>query len=209
MFYWILKILFGPLARMIWIKKVEGEKNVPKKGACIIAANHSSYFDFISLISIYPRRIYFLAAEKFFKSKFWRPLVNLTSQIKVERENKDKGEVYDLAYLVLKKGKVLGIFPEGTRSSNGEIQKAFTGVAKFALTAKAPVIPVGIQGAYEVMTRFDKFPKFKKIIKIKIGEPMYFEEYYGRENDEEILREITNRIMLKIAELAGKEYRYL
>lgn len=61
--YWIVKILFGPVVRLIWVKKVKGLNNIPKKGACIIAANHSSYFDFICLMAVLPRRIHFLAAE--------------------------------------------------------------------------------------------------------------------------------------------------
>ncbi len=137
------------------------------------------------------------------------PFVKFTGQIKVDRDSKNKEESYDLAFSVLKQGKVLGIFPEGTRSGDGEIHKAFTGTAKFALTTKVPVVPVGIVGAYEVLPRQKKFPKIKKIIEIRIGEPMYFQNYYGKEKDETVLREITNKIMLKIAELSGKEYRYL
>ncbi len=201
--YWILKILFGWLVRLIWVEKVEGLENIPHKGAFIVAANHSSYFDFISLVAILPRRIYFLAAEKFYKSKFWYPFVAGTGQIKVDRENSDKKEVYQKVFSVLNKGDVLGIFPEGTRSPNGKIGKTFTGVAKFALEAKVPVVPVGIIGAYEVMSRHDKRPKFKKNIEIKIGEPIYFEEYYERGDGDLILREITDKIMNKIKILSN------
>lgn len=52
MLYWILKILLGPVVKLIWIKKVDGLENIPKTGSCIIAANHSSYFDFIFLIAV-------------------------------------------------------------------------------------------------------------------------------------------------------------
>jgi 1-acyl-sn-glycerol-3-phosphate acyltransferase len=81
MLYWILKTLFSPFFRVIWIKRVEGLQNIPKNGACIIASNHSSYFDFLSLIAVLPRRITFLAAEKFYKNIFWYPLVAGTGQI--------------------------------------------------------------------------------------------------------------------------------
>jgi len=199
--YWILKIFFGWVIKLIWIKKVEGLKNVPKNGAFIVAANHSSYFDFISLITVLPRRVYFLAAEKFYKSKFWRPLVAGTGQIKVDRESSDKKEVYQKVFSVLNGGEVLGIFPEGTRSADGKIGKTYTGVAKFALGAKVPVVPVGITGTFEVMSRHDKKPKFKKNINVKIGKPIYFEEYYGKESDEVILRKITDRIIEEIEKL--------
>ena len=203
MIYWILKILFGWVIRLIWIKRVDGLENIPKKGAFIVASNHSSYFDFISLITILPRRIYFLAAEKFYKSNFWYPLVVGTGQIKVERESSDKEEVYKKVFSVLNKGEVLGIFPEGTRSPNGKIGKTFTGIAKFALEVKVPVVPVGIIGAFEVMSRHDKRPKFKKNIEIKIGKPIYLDEYYGKSNNDLILREITDKIMNEIKKLAN------
>ena len=204
--YWVVKILFGPIVRWVWVKRVEGLENIPKKGACIIAANHSSYFDFICLIAIIPRRIRFLAAEKFYKSKFWYPLIKLTGQIKVDRKSPNKSKVYQLVYSTLEQGRIIGIFPEGTRSPNGKIGRTFTGIARFALKAKVPVVPVGISGTYEIMSRFDKRPKLTKKAIIKIGKPIYFNEYYSRDYAENDFRIITDKIMLEIAKLAGKEY---
>ena len=198
MFYLLLKILFAPLVMLIWIKKVEGLENVPKKGAYIIAANHCSYFDFFTLAAVWPRRIYFLAGEIFFKKWWWYPLVKFTRQIKVDREAKDKTEANQKILSVLNAGGIIGIFPEGTRSSDGKIGRTFTGTARFALEAKVPVIPVGIKGSYEIMSRHDKTPKFKKNIEIKVGSPMYFEEYYEKSDGENVLREVTDKIMEKI-----------
>jgi 1-acyl-sn-glycerol-3-phosphate acyltransferase len=201
MFYWILKLLFTPLVKSIWIKKVEGLENIPKKGAYIIVANHSSYFDFFSLTAIWPKRVYFLAGEVFFEKWWWYPLVKLTGQIKVDRSSKDKTEAKQKVFSILKQEKIIGIFPEGTRSTDGKIGRTFTGIAKFALGARVPVIPVGIKGTYEVMSRYDKLPKFKKNIEIKIGEPISFEEYYEIA-DENVFFEVTNKIMEKIKILA-------
>jgi len=201
MIYWILKKIFGPFVKLIWIKKAEGLENVPKKGAFIIASNHSSYFDFISLIAVCPRRIYFLAGEVFFKKWWWYPLVKLTGQIRVDRDSKDKTDAKQKVFSILNQGKVFGIFPEGTRSADGKIGKTFTGVAKFALGARAPVVPIGITRTYEIMSRHDKKPKFKKIIKIKIGKPLYFEEYYEKAGDDTVLRQITDKIVEEIEKL--------
>jgi len=201
--YWILKTIFGWLIRLIWIKKIEGLENVPEKGPFIIAANHSSYFDFISLVAVCPRRIYFLAGEVFFKKWQWRWLVESTGQIRVDRDSKDKTEVKRRAINALNRGKVLGVFPEGTRSADGKIGKTFTGVAKFALEAEVPVVPVGISGSYEVMSRHDKNPKFKKSISIKIGKPLHFEQYYGKAGDETVLRQVTDNVMEEIKKLSN------
>ncbi len=92
MIYWILKYTVGILIRIIWVKKVSGLKNIPKNGPLIICANHSSYFDFLTLIAVCPRRIYFLTGEVFFKKWQWRWLVKSTNQIKVDRKSKDKIE---------------------------------------------------------------------------------------------------------------------
>jgi 1-acyl-sn-glycerol-3-phosphate acyltransferase len=198
MFYWLLKNLFGTVVKLVWVKKIDGVENLPKSGAYIIAANHASYFDFLALASVWPSKITFLAGEVFFKKWWWIPLVKWTGQIRVDRENSDKSEVYKKVFFVLKSGGVVGIFPEGTRSADGKIGKAFTGVAKFALQAKVPVVPVGIYGTYQVMSRHDKFPKFKKVIKIKIGKQIYLE---GEISDENILRQNTDKIMGEINNL--------
>ncbi len=208
MWYSFLKFLFSPLVRLIWVKKVEGLENIPPKGAVIIAANHQSYFDFICFIAVSPRKIHYLAAEKFYESPFWKPLMKMTGQIKVERQVGDKMDAVDKANSILNEGKMLGIFPEGTRSADGEMHKPFSGVARFALKNRAPVIPVGIKGTFEILPRQKRFPKFKKIAEIKIGKLMYFEEYYGEENDKVILEKITDKIMSEIAVLADKKINY-
>ncbi len=198
MIYWALKILLGPIVKMIWIKEIDGLENIPKKWPYIIAANHSSYFDFISLVAIWPYRIYFLAGEVFFRKWWWYPLVQLTSQIKVDRYSKEKVGVEQKVFSILGKRKILGIFPEGTRSPDGKIGKTYTGIAKFALNSEALVVPIGIKGTYEVMSRHDKWPRFKKIIQIKVGNPLDFKKYYGKHDDKIILRQITDEIMKEV-----------
>ncbi|MBU2545288.1 1-acyl-sn-glycerol-3-phosphate acyltransferase, partial [Patescibacteria group bacterium] len=126
-----------------------------------------------------------------------------------ERVSHDKKGVHDKVYSALDQGRVIGIFPEGTRSANGEIQKPFTGVAKFALNAKVPVIPVGIIGTYDIMSRHDKRPKFRGAkARIKIGKPIYFSEYANIQPTNEDYKKITDKIMLQVAELAEKKYTH-
>ena len=80
---------------------------------------------------------------------------------------------------MLAQGKAFGIFPEGTRSADGKLQKAYTGVARLALTAKAPVVPVGIIGAYEIMSRHDNWPRLGKRCGIKIRSAHRFKPLLG------------------------------
>jgi 1-acyl-sn-glycerol-3-phosphate acyltransferase len=205
--YSFIKLTLGTFVRLVWVKKVEGIENIPKAGAVIVAFNHQSYFDFLCFISISPRKIHFLSAEKFFSHPLWGPLVKMTGQIKVERESHDKGNLDEIILKHLERGKMVGIFPEGTRSPfEKEMLEAFTGVAKYALRGGVPVLPVGIKGTYEVMAKHDKKPKLKKIVTIHIGTPMHFAEYSHFKADKKTYRLLTDKVMLEIARLSGKNY---
>jgi len=206
-----LKIFVFPIIRLIWVGRVDGINNIPKKGGIIIASNHKSYFDFICFNAIAPRGVHYLTAAIFFKKKWWRPIVTLTNQIKVERYGPHRKESARQAFTrvvsMLKQGEAIGIYPEGTRSHDGKLHKAFTGVARMALIARVPVIPVGMIGTYEIMSRYEKRPHLKKC-QIKIGKPMSFDQYYGQQSNPKVLENITDQIMLAIARLAGEKYRF-
>lgn len=204
--YFIVRNVMSPLIRLLWIKKVTGRKNLPSQGAALIALNHQSYLDFLCFISISKRNVHFLSAEKFFTSKLWLPLMLVTGQIRVNREGKDKSKTHEQVLRSLKQGKLVGIFPEGTRSPDSKAMlPAFVGVARYALQAGVDIIPVGVVGAYEVMSRFDTRPKFGKKIQINIGEPINIENYKNREQNDETYREITEVVMRKISELSQKK----
>lgn len=208
-FYHLVRLVLGPLVRLLWIQKIEGLENIPAQGAAIIAFNHQSYFDFICFVAVCPRHIHYLSAEKFFTSSFWFPIMKIMGQIRVERAAKDKRELHSFIRFHLEQGKVIGIFPEGTRSPHPDkMLEAFSGVAKYAFHNNVPVIPVGIKGTFEVMSRFDKRPRFKKIIDIIIGEPIDLSVYHRSKLNQKAFKVLTNKIMLKIAELSGKSYSH-
>jgi 1-acyl-sn-glycerol-3-phosphate acyltransferase len=203
-------LTLGTLIRLVWVKKVEGFENIPKIGAIIAAFNHQSFFDFLCFISVSPRKIHFLAAEKFFTNPFWYLLIKLTGQIKVDRKKHGKDDLHETVLKHLQNGKMIGIFPEGTRSPHEkEMLPAFTGVAKYAMHGEVPVLPVGIKGTYNVMAKHDKKPRFKKIVTIHIGKPMYFTEYHHSKLDDKTFRILTDKIMIEIASLSDKNYSHV
>ncbi len=209
MAYWLIKKLLSPLVKAVWVEKVEGIENIPRTGSAILAFNHCSYMDFITFGAVSPRLVFYLAGEVFFKKWWWRPLVILTGQVKVDRQSKDKSNSIKQALSILKQQKLLGIFPEGTRSANGKLQKAYSGVAKIAIASQVNIIPVGLIGTYEIMSRHNKFPKLNKKCRIIIGNPIDLSEYYGQEYNQEIIDMITNKkIMPEIARLSGQDYTY-
>ena len=134
--------------------------------------------------------------------------MKLTGQIMVDRKSSDHTVTLGKVYSALDQGRMIGIFPEGTRSLDGKLQKAFTGVGKIALSKKVPIIPVGLIGTFEILAKGKKLPKLKKAT-IKIGEPMHFKEYHDIEHKAEHYRIVTDKVMLKVAELSGKEYPHV
>jgi 1-acyl-sn-glycerol-3-phosphate acyltransferase len=202
--FYCLKKTLGPLVRGLWIKKVEGLEYLPAEGPVIVASNHASYLDFICFVAVSPRNIHYLAAEKFFRSPFWRPIMDLSGQIKVDRFRGNKRHTMCQVHSALDQGRVIGIFPEGTRSPDGTIQSAYSGVARFALASKAPVVPVGVIGAYDVWPREQTLPRLAREIHIRIGEPLSFDAYHDIDPEEDHFLEVTETIMGKIRELTGQ-----
>lgn len=205
--YWFLRKLIGFPIRLIFIHKVTGLTNIPSDGSAILAFNHQSFFDFICFAAVTPRNIHFLAAEKFFDHFLWNFLMTFTGQIRVDRHSNNKDEVYLSINKHIKKGSLIGIFPEGTRSPHkDEMLKAFTGVAHFALRHKISIIPVGIVGTFEIMSKHDKVPRFKKVVDINIGGASHFLEHHGKHHDKSVCTLVTEHVMKNIEILSGKKY---
>lgn len=205
--YFLIRSFLGPIVRFIWVKKVMGIKNIPKSGPVILAFNHQSYFDFICFIAVSPRNIHYLSAEKFLDNVIWRFALSITGQIPVFRKSKDKRVLHEMVYDHLDRGKMIGIFPEGTRAPDPAVMlRAYPGVARYAIKKRVPIIPVGIIGTFNVLSRHEDFPKFKKIVKIKIGDPIYFKEYHFVKLNRRAYGILADKIMMEIVKLSGKIY---
>jgi 1-acyl-sn-glycerol-3-phosphate acyltransferase len=106
---------------------------------------------------------------------------------------------------VLSKGEALGIYPEGTRSPDGRLYRGKTGVARMALEAHVPVIPVVMIDTEKIQPPGRVIPKIGRV-GVKIGKPLDFSRYEGMEGDRFVLRSITDEIMYELMELSGQEY---
>ena len=207
--YGTIRRILRPFIQGIWIKKVTGLHNIPRRGSAILAMNHQSFFDFLTLSVVCPRNIHFLAAEKFFYHPVWKHIMMVTGQIKVERTSTDKAGVHQLVETHVQKNTLLGIFPEGTRSeSKTHMLKAYTGIAKYALTHRIPIIPVGIIGADDVLSKTGKKVNTAKVIEIHIGEALHFDEYFEKEISKETCTLVTEKVMKKISNLSNKIYTH-
>ncbi len=212
MFYWVIKyILLGPMLRVLYRPKVSGLEHVPGDGPVIMAINHNTFLDSIFLPLMVKRPITFLAKDEYFttpgfKGFLMRTFFKAVGQVPIDRSGGDASEAaLRTGARVLDGGNILGIYPEGTRSPDGKLYRGHTGVARMALAAGAPVIPVALHGTREVQPLNKKLPRVRQIA-IDIGAPLDFSRYDGMDNDRFVLRSMTDEIMYEIMELSGQEY---
>jgi 1-acyl-sn-glycerol-3-phosphate acyltransferase len=124
----------------------------------------------------------------------------------VDRSGKDAGQAAIREGLgVLRRGELLGIYPEGTRSHDGRLYKGKVGVAVMALKAGVPVIPCAMIGTFEAQPPGQKIPSLRPVV-IRFGKPLDFSRYAGMENEKAILRAVTDEIMYAILTLSEQEY---
>jgi 1-acyl-sn-glycerol-3-phosphate acyltransferase len=210
---WFCHIFIKPLVKILFIKKVKGWENIPKRNF-ILAANHSSHLD--QLMTGYicvPRKFHHIGQIDRYTGTD-RILLNILyfigGVIRVHRKNEEsKKEAVEKSIEVLKKGASLIIYPEGTRTRNGKIGEGKPGVAKIFLKTGVPILPVGIKGTFELMPPGTGFPKIKRIVKINIGKPLFFEKEFEKAKNlnedsieyQEILEKITKRVMEEIKNL--------
>ena len=212
MFYWVLKtVVLGPLLKLLFRPWVEGEEHIPDEGAAIFASNHLSFSDSIFLPLMVPRRMTFLAKSDYFtgrglKGRATAAFFRGVGQLPVDRSGGKAGEAALSSGLrVLRRGELLGIYPEGTRSPDGRLYRGRTGVARMALEAGVPVLPVAMIGTDKAQPTGKKLPRIMRI-GIRIGRPLSFARYEGMEDDRFVLRSITDEIMYELMLLSGQEY---
>lgn len=208
--YSIGKLTVGNLLRLGWRPTVEGLENLPPDGGAILAGNHLSVADELFLGAVVPRHVAFWAKAEYWTGsgvRGWltREVVTGLGAIRVERGNGRAAlAAFDGAIPVLRDGDLVALYPEGTRSPDGRLYRGRTGVARLALRAEVPVIPVGVLGTDRVQPIGARFPRLGAgQITIRFGKPL---EVAGRPGDAKGLRAITDEVMAEIQKLTEQEY---
>lgn len=181
---------------------VTGKENVPKTGPCIMASNHMNIAEVPLISSHFPRRIVWMAKKELFETPIVNLLYILSGEIPVKRHEADM-KALRLARRALKRGHVLGMFPEGTRSKDHMLHNAEPGTALIALTTGAPILPVAVWG-----TEHAKLPRdFFRIthVNLRIGEPFTLPR--TKRATKEDIEEGSREIMRRIAAMLPPEYR--
>jgi 1-acyl-sn-glycerol-3-phosphate acyltransferase len=209
LFYWFLKfVAIGPIVRLVCRPSVEGTDNVPRMGAAILASNHLSAADWIFMPLSLRRRVTFLAKQEYFtgtglKGAAQRIFFAGSGQVPIDRTSASAAEdAIRTGVRILREGKLLGIYPEGTRSPDGRLYRGKIGVARMALETGSPVLPVAM------LYRRRRLPFGIRIptAHVAFGPPLTFDRYEGLAGDRFVERSITDEVMYEIMELSGQEY---
>jgi 1-acyl-sn-glycerol-3-phosphate acyltransferase len=212
LFYWILKfVAIGPVLKLIFRPWAEGTENVPEEGPAILASNHLSYSDWLFMPLAIPRRVTFVAKAEYFTGrgiKGWlqRSFFSGAGQVPIDRSGGRASEgAIRTGLRLLSQGELFGIYPEGTRSHDGRLYRGKTGIARMALEAKVPVIPVAVINTDVIAPPGKIFGRYARP-GVRFGKPMDFSRYEGLESDRYVLRAITDEIMYELMKLSGQEY---
>jgi 1-acyl-sn-glycerol-3-phosphate acyltransferase len=212
MWYWLFKYIFmGPLLSLLGRPKVEGLEHVPQSGAVILASNHLAVADSFYLPLVVSRRITFLAKAEYFtgtgiKGWFTRWFYTVAGQVPIDRTDADSAQsALDTAERIINEGKLLGMYPEGTRSPDGRLYKGKTGLARLALQTGVPVIPVAMIGTDVVNPPGSKTWRFGRV-QVKFGKPMDFTRFEGLAGNRFIERAVVDEVMYELMRLGGQEY---
>ena len=189
------------LYRGLYRVKLTGLENIPEKGSFILATNHTSLLDPPLVGFALARPIYYFARKTLFR--FWINtwILDRLNTIPVDRDGPSDIAAFKQVLSILRQGHGMLIFPEGTRSSNGRLQEAKSGVGLLACRSQSIVVPTRIFGTYEALNRHHKFLRLKGRLHVVYDKPMLPSEYEPKGPSKVRYAEASNRIMGRIREL--------
>ena len=189
MFLNIVKFLIYPWAWFLFPTVFKGKRNIPK-GKAIFVCNHTSNADPVVLILSTWRKQYFLAKKELFKNWFMRGLMKFAHAISIDRSKTDLKAMKN-SIKVLNKGKVLTIFPEGTRNKTGaDLSEVKAGAGMFAIKTKTPIVPVWIKRK--------PMPFVPNVL--QFGKPFTLDEFYDQKLNSETMEKVGEVVAEKLLE---------
>ena len=198
-------LLRAPIRRL-WPTSVTGLDTIPRHGPAVLCANHLSFFDSVVVMMTVDRPVYFIGKAQYLDSWKTRRLFPALGMIPIDRDNGAKATVaLDAAADVLRSGALLCIFPEGTRSRDGQLHRGYIGAARIAIAVGCPILPVGIVGTREIQPPGARLPRPGRSCSVAIGSPLRADDV-ELSRRRSVARALTNQTMERIAELSGQQY---
>jgi 1-acyl-sn-glycerol-3-phosphate acyltransferase len=206
MLYRFIHGVLPPVLTAVYRPWIEGVEHIPADGPAILASNHLSFLDHFFLPAYVDRPIFFLGKSDYF-SGWQRYFFENVGVMPINREGGDAGEAsLRKGEEILAEGKLLGIYPEGTRTPDGRLYRGKTGPVRLALRTGVPIIPVAMIGVFDIMPPGARFPRLGGRVGVRVGAPLDFSRYAGRSDDRFALRTATDELMYELMLLSGQEY---
>ncbi len=190
MFYRVAKIICRLVLLLLRRWKVTGSTKLPAGQGMVVVANHVSYWDPVVVGCALDRKIFFMAKAELFKIPVLGFIITKLGAFPVQRQGADRSSIMK-ALELLKAGRLVGIFPEGTRSKSGKLLDPHLGAAMLALKGGVPLLPVAVSGTRGVLGQ----------VKVVIGKPMYFKAHNPRKVSRSELQSVSEEIMREIGRL--------
>lgn len=206
--FWYARVIMLPIFKFIFGMRIEGLENIPKSGPALLISNHLHNFDPILLYAVLIRPGRFMAKKEVFSVPVIGWLTKFFDGFPVDRGHADRAALR-LAERHLANGKIVGIFPEGTRSPDATLQTAYPGVAMIAVRSGAPILPVVIFGTERIPFNGKKGRgqawRRPQVI-VRIGRPFNLPELQPGQRRPS-LPSVTDYMMTEVARLLPPEYR--
>ncbi len=199
--YGVSHFLATTAYEMLFRGDIVGLDNLPRLGGCLVAANHASHLDPFIIASQLQRQVRFFARKTLWTPGFPSWWLNAVDVIPVDRDGGSDVTAIKLVLHELKQQRIVIMFPEGTRSRDGRMQRPKPGVGLFACRAQVPVVPARIFGSYEALGKGGTIPRFGTRITVVFGERIPTGDYDQPGAGKERYQIASERIMAKIAGL--------
>lgn len=206
--FWYARVVMLPIFQFIFGMRIEGLENIPKRGPVLMISNHLHNFDPILLYAVVTRPPRFMAKKEVFAVPVISWLSRFFDAFPIDRGSADRSALRQ-AEQHLANGKIVGIFPEGTRSADATMQEAYPGVAMIAVRSGAPILPVAIFGTERMPFNGKKGRAQtwrRPRVVVRIGHPFHLSETRPGQRRPS-LSTVTSLMMTEVARLLPPEYR--
>ena len=196
--YGILWLLANAVGRLLFGYRVEGRTHIPARGGVLIAANHASYVDIPFVGASVRRRMWFLGRQDLFFPAL-RPVLQWLGWIPIRQDRLDR-EGFERAVRLIQDGRIVVIYPEGTRTQDGALKRGKPGIGVIVAETGCAVIPAHLSGTREVLPPGAKWMSLHPV-RVRFGAPIDFAEAAQRSSGKEFYQYVSRTVMSRIAEL--------
>lgn len=205
MLYFLGHSFFKLIFEIIFRRKVVGAENIPQDGPALICANHQSFIDPPLVGSAVKRPVHYMARHDLFTVPVLGWLIARVNAFPVKRSGGGDPAAFKNIFRLLEEKEIVLLFPEGTRSCDGNLQKPLPGAGLIVYQANVPVIPCYVHGSREVLPRGSRFLHFHPLT-VTFGRPIDFSTYYQSKKSKDLYREMSAKIMSEIAVLKAQSH---